>query len=297
MLAIYRQLPALQSMTTTITTLDALRETIDAYHIRGESVAFVPTMGALHSGHMALVLAARERAERVVVSIFVNPAQFGQNEDFSRYPRTLEDDLALLAEYGADAVWLPDNAVMYPDGFTTHIHVAGLSEGLCGAFRPGHFDGVATVVAKLLLQVAPDIACFGEKDYQQLCVIRRMVKDLDMPVDILGVPTVREDDGLALSSRNRYLSEEERKIAGSLNVILRETGLFLKNTDMNEYSFNNIMQDAGNRVLQAGFTKLDYLECRENDTLNPVGRYQPNTRLLVAAWLGNTRLIDNREVG
>ena len=283
-------------MTATITTLNALRAQVDLYRSAGESVALVPTMGALHAGHMALIEAAKKQATRVIASIFVNPTQFGPNEDFSRYPRTLAEDTALLEKHGADVLWLPDAASMYPEAFATHIHVAGVSEGLCGTFRPGHFDGVATVVAKLLLQVAPDYALFGEKDYQQLCVIKRMTADLDIRTSIIGVPTVREADGLAMSSRNRYLSKAERIIAARLNQILEQTSAMLKKTE-NERSFMNALVDAKQRLEEAGFTKIDYLECRQNDNLLPANTYHANTRLLVAVWLGNTRLIDNREIG
>lgn len=280
-------------MTRIISDLPTLRGAVAAHKAAGETVALVPTMGALHAGHMALVEAAKARATRVVVSIFVNPNQFGPNEDFSRYPRTLEADVDLLKSHGADMLWLPDVATMYPEGFASQVKVAGVSEGLCGAFRPGHFEGVATVVAKLLLQVMPDMALFGEKDYQQLCVIKRMVQDLNIATQIEGVPTLREADGLALSSRNRYLSSEERKIASNLNIILLEAINKIKN----EYSFNCALSEAVAAVKEAGFTKLDYLECRMNDSLAPCEQYAANARLLVAAWLGNTRLIDNMQIG
>ena len=187
-----------------------LRQRVSAWRAAGERIGLAPTMGALHAGHLALVAAAQARCRRTVVSIFVNPRQFGPREDFSTYPRPEAADLEKLAAAAADLVFIPAVAEMYPDGFATTISVGGPSEGLCGAQRPGHFDGVATVVAKLLIQVAPDAAFFGEKDYQQLLVVRRMARDLDLPVEIVGVPTVREADGLALSSRNVYLSAEER---------------------------------------------------------------------------------------
>ena len=199
----------------------ALRAQVRAWRNAGETVALVPTMGALHEGHLALVRQAQARCRRVVVSIFVNPTQFGPNEDFSRYPRVLEDDIALLAETGADAAYLPDVATMYPPGFATTVTVEGLTDVLCGPVRPGHFAGVATVVTKLLLQALPDVALFGEKDFQQLQVIRRAARDLDVPVAIEGVPTVREADGLALSSRNRYLSDEERRAAPTIHAVLQ----------------------------------------------------------------------------
>lgn len=274
-------------MTEQITSLDALHARRCEW--QGQRVAFVPTMGALHRGHMALIDAARAKADRVVASIFVNPTQFGPNEDLARYPRTLDADMALLRAHGADAVWVPDVAAMYPDGFSTRIEVAGVSEGLCGAVRPGHFSGVATVVAKLFGQVRPDVALFGEKDYQQLCVLKQMVRDLDMAVQVEGVPTVREEDGLALSSRNRYLSEEERAIAPKLYEGL--CTLAAKKS-MDEHSFSAQKE----RWVREGFARIEYLELREADTLAPLEAYKPGARLLVAARLGTTRLIDNCEV-
>src|ERR1700722_5312636 len=200
-----------------------LRLHVAAWRAAGERVGLVPTMGALHAGHMALVAAARARCQRTVASIFVNPKQFGPREDFSTYPRPESDDLAKLTQAGADLAFIPAVEEIYPEGFATTISVGGPSEGLCGAHRPGHFDGVATVVAKLLIQAAPDAAFFGEKDYQQLMVVRRMTQDLNLPVEIVGVPTVREADGLALSSRNVYLSAEERRLAPDLHRVMRET--------------------------------------------------------------------------
>ncbi|TXN47302.1 pantoate--beta-alanine ligase, partial [Methylobacterium sp. WL18] len=202
--------------------LATLRQRVGAWRRAGERVVLVPTMGALHVGHLALVAEARRIGRRVVASIFVNPTQFGPNEDFSRYPRDLEADLALLGQAGADAAWTPAVETMYPPGFATRIDVAGLTDGLCGPFRPGHFSGVATVVTKLLNQVGPDIALFGEKDFQQLRVIQQAVADLDLAVEIRGVPTVREADGLALSSRNRYLTPEERAVAPRLHAVLAD---------------------------------------------------------------------------
>ncbi len=275
-----------------LNTLDTLRSAVATWRGQAETVALVPTMGALHAGHLHLVREAKKHAVRVVVSIFVNPTQFGPNEDFSRYPRPLERDLALLREVGADAAWLPDVATMYPDGFATNIHVSGVSEGLCGAVRPRHFDGVATVVAKLLLQVASDVALFGEKDYQQLCVIKRLVNDLNIDTNILGVPTVREADGLALSSRNQYLSESERKIAPTLHATLTQLALQLPGGDVSA-----LIDAAKKKILAAGFASIDYLELRAEDTLAPLAHYAPPARLLVAARLGSTRLIDNIRVG
>lgn len=278
-------------MTLELTTLPQLRETIAHWRKGGARVALVPTMGALHRGHLTLVARAKEHADKVVVSIFVNPTQFGPNEDFDRYPRPRARDLALLHEAGADAAWLPEVATMYPEGFATNIHLAGITDLLDGAHRPGHFDGVATVVAKLLLQVMPDIALFGEKDYQQLCVIRRLVADLNIAVEILGVPTVREADGLALSSRNQYLSEAERARAPVLYATLMEVAAQLRHTPVQPAE--PTLRAAAEKLLAAGFTSIDYLALHAADTLLPLAAYAPPARLLVAARLGATRLIDN----
>ncbi|TAN47164.1 MAG: pantoate--beta-alanine ligase, partial [Rhodospirillales bacterium] len=249
----------------------------------------VPTMGALHEGHLSLLAKAREQADRVVASIFVNPTQFGPNEDFTRYPRQEETDLALLEKAGCDLVYLPTVAAMYPEGFSTAISVAGVSEGLCGACRPGHFSGVATVVAKLLLQGLPDIAVFGEKDYQQLQVIKRLVLDLDIPVRILGAPTLREADGLAKSSRNAYLTPEERRIAPALYKILSDAAKRVQGGE----AASNACADAVKALIAAGFARADYIEVRDAETLAPVEHPTATARILGAAWLGRTRLIDN----
>ncbi len=274
-----------------ITTVTDLRETVRLWRRAGESIALVPTMGALHAGHLQLVREAASKARHVVVSIFVNPTQFGPNEDFNRYPRPIEEDLALLRRENISAVWVPSVDVMYPEGFATKLHVSGLSEGLCGASRPGHFDGVATVVAKLLLQVSPDIALFGEKDYQQLCVIRRLVMDLGIPVDIIGVPTIREADGLALSSRNRYLSPKDRQTAPQLYAILSAAADQLR---IDEGAFwEKEKERVISRLLTSGFSKVDYCELCAEDTLLPQQKYSAPARLLAAVWLDKTRLIDN----
>lgn len=276
-------------MTLELTTVKSLRETVAAWRACGDSIALVPTMGALHEGHLSLVKAAQQKAKRVVVSIFVNPTQFGPNEDFNRYPRPLEKDLALLRSAGVDAAWLPTVEEMYPAGFATTVRVAGLSEVLDGAHRPGHFDGVATVVNKLLLQVAPDIACFGEKDYQQLCVIKRLALDLNLPVDIIGVPTLREADGLAMSSRNQYLSSSQRQIAVRINQVLRHSAFVMRSEGR---PVQETLDKAVMFLRDAGFN-IDYVELCDAATLAPLNEYQPDARLLVAATLGNTRLIDN----
>jgi pantoate--beta-alanine ligase len=276
-------------MTLELTTVKSLRETVAAWRAAGETIALVPTMGALHRGHLTLVERAREKATRVVVSIFVNPTQFGPNEDFDRYPRPREHDLMMLREEGADAAWLPTVEEMYPHGFATNVTVKGVSEGLDGAARPGHFDGVATVVSKLLLQVMPDVALFGEKDYQQLCVIKRLVADLNIPVRIEGVPTVREANGLALSSRNQYLTAAEHEIAPKLNAALRAAAKELQSGQ----AVAQVLANASGSILSAGFSRIDYFELRAEDSLALMLAYNAPARLLVAAWLGKTRLIDN----
>jgi pantoate--beta-alanine ligase len=246
-------------------------------------------MGAIHDGHLALAAAAQERGARAVASLFVNPRQFGPNEDFTAYPRTEAADLAAFARAGVDLVFAPPVEEMYAPGFTTNIHVGGVSEGLCGGQRPGHFDGVATVVTKLLLQCLPDFACFGEKDYQQLMVVRRLVRDLDIPVEIVGVPTVREADGLALSSRNAYLSPENRRIAPRLHQTLRDTAEAIG--ERPDGVVANL--DRGRTALIGAGFKLDYLELREAKTLAPMTSLSGPARLLAAVFLDRTRLIDN----
>ena len=277
--------------TLRLTRISLLRETVAQWRAAGESIALVPTMGALHAGHIALVKAAQAHAKRVVVSIFVNPTQFGPNEDFSRYPRPLENDLSMLRDAGADAAWLPSLEEMYPAGFASSIHVAGVSDGMEGAARPGHFDGVATVVAKLLLQVAPDYALFGEKDYQQLCVVKAMVRDLDIPCHIIGMPTVREADGLALSSRNHYLTPAQRAVAPALHGELKSLATQLAMAGKGD--IQPLMDAAKANILAAGFESVDYLELRDASSLAPLTLLSSPARLIVAARLGSTRLLDN----
>jgi pantoate--beta-alanine ligase len=245
-------------------------------------------MGALHSGHIALMHAARRRADRVVVSVFVNPAQFGPNEDFARYPRTWKEDLAKLAAEKVDLVFAPSVGEMYPDGFATKIALDGPARGLETDFRPHFFAGVATVVAKLLVGALPDFAFFGEKDYQQLQVVKRMTADLGLPVKILGVPTVREKDGLALSSRNAYLSANDRRTAPTLHRVLSETAASIRRGAPIGPTLVR-----GRRTIKAAGFKLDYLEARHATTLEPVTSRAGPVRLLVAARIGGTRLIDN----
>lgn len=272
----------------TIRQIAELRSAVAALRADGP-VALVPTMGALHAGHMALVAEARLRAKHVVVSIFVNPKQFGPNEDLAAYPRRLSSDSAMLTEGGAAILWLPDVETMYPEGFATHIAVSGVSEPMDGAARPGHFDGVATVVAKLFNQVRPDIAVFGEKDYQQLAVIRRMAADLDMGVEIVGVSTQRDADGVALSSRNAYLTEEDRVHARALPRALGEAAIAIEQGQDPAQA----IEAAKAAILKAGFESIDYVDLRDAETLALDPAPDRPARLLVAARIGGTRLIDN----
>jgi pantoate--beta-alanine ligase len=273
-------------------TIPALRRVLAGFRSAGESVALVPTMGALHAGHLALVRRAGRQADRVVVSIFVNPTQFAPHEDLASYPRRLRQDMAALAHHQVDLVWAPSVAVMYPEGFATRIVPQGAATvGLEDAFRPHFFEGVATVVTKLLTQCMPDVAVFGEKDYQQLRVVKQLSRDLDLPVKIIGVPIVRETDGLALSSRNVYLSPEERAIAPILYRVLKDcAGDIHKRGPIAE-----VLADGRRTLQRAGFA-LDYLEARDAETLQPALRRTGSLRLLVAAKIGKTRLIDNLAV-
>ena len=267
-----------------------LRAWVSRVRAKGETVALVPTMGALHKGHLALVRLARRRADHVVVSIFVNPTQFGPTEDFSSYPRTWDADIAALSQLSVDAIWAPNVASMYPEGFATRIVPGGPAiAGLEDKFRPHFFGGVCTVVAKLLLQVAPDFATFGEKDYQQLKVVTAMARDLDIPTKIIGLPTVRERDGLAMSSRNAYLSADERTIAPTLYRLLQECAAQLKIGQ----SLAELLGEGEAEIERAGFS-VDYLEARHAETLAKIATIADGpVRLLVAAKLGRTRLIDN----
>ena len=272
-----------------IRQLSALRERTKLIRESGRTLALVPTMGALHAGHMSLVELARRQADDVIVSIFVNPKQFGPNEDLDKYPRSEEADAARLAESGVTALWMPSVSEVYPDGFATSVKVAKLGELWCGAARPGHFEGVATVVAKLFNQVCPDIAVFGEKDWQQLAIIRRMARDLDMAVEIIGMPIVRDTDGLALSSRNAYLSAADREAALTLPRALSGAARDIGNGADVEAT----LADAKAQLLAAGFTHVDYLALVDAATLEPLATLDRTGRLLAAARIGGTRLIDN----
>ena len=261
-------------------------------------LALVPTMGALHEGHLTLVREAKRQAAHVVVSIFVNPRQFGPNEDLATYPRQLAADAALLEAEGVDVLWAPTVDAVYPPGYATSVQVSGLDSVLCGAARPGHFDGVATVVTKLFNQVQPDVALFGEKDWQQLAIIRRMARDLDLThprVDaILGVPTVREADGLAMSSRNKYLTADERAAAPAMNRAMRDAAMKIAAGEPVAATLTALCES----VLAAGFRAVDYADLRDAATLEDLPAFDGRSaRLLVAAHMGKARLIDNLAVG
>jgi pantoate--beta-alanine ligase len=273
-----------------VRTVSALRKQIAKWREANRRIALVPTMGALHAGHISLVKLAARKADKVVVSIFVNPTQFAPNEDLSRYPRDEAGDVAKLSEAGADLIWAPAASEMYPGGFSTTVMPGTAAAELEGAIRPGHFAGVATVCCKLFSQVTPDIAVFGEKDYQQLCVLRQMVRDLNLPLRLVAAPTRRDKDGLALSSRNIYLTEAERRIAPRLYAIVSELAL-----DIAEGAdIPSRLADARRKLNSAGFSKVDYIEVRDAETL---GAPEPDTgramRVLAAVRLGTTRLIDN----
>lgn len=278
----------------TISTVPMLRSAIATLREGGKTIALVPTMGALHPGHMALIRVACDHADHVVASIFVNPRQFGPKEDFSAYPRQLARDKALLEAEDVALLWAPEPGTMYPPDYSTTVSVAGVSAGLCGADRPGHFDGVAMVVLKLFNQIQPDMAFFGEKDWQQLAVIRRMARDLDLAYPavaaIHGVPTVREPDGLAMSSRNAYLSPEQRLAAALLPHAMEDAiAALARGSDPAA-----ALEALRHRLLAGGFDRIDYAELRHGDTLEPAEKTNKDTRLFVAAWIGGTRLIDNR---
>ncbi|PWR18462.1 pantoate--beta-alanine ligase [Zavarzinia aquatilis] len=270
----------------------SLRQTVADWRKAGLRIGFVPTMGALHAGHLSLVERAKERADRVVVSIFVNPTQFGPSEDFSKYPRQEASDAARLAAFGVDLLYSPSVAEMYPAGAATTVSVGIVTERLEGVFRPTHFDGVATVVAKLLNQVQPHVAVFGEKDYQQLLVVKRLVSDLDIDSEIVPGPTVREADGLAMSSRNAYLSDEDRAIAASLPATLNFVATQLRSG----VDAAPILEAGRIRLMKAGFREVQYLDLADASTLAPLERADRPARLLVAALVGATRLIDNMAV-
>jgi pantoate--beta-alanine ligase len=275
---------------TIVRTVPALRRALDSLRTRKATIALVPTMGALHDGHVSLVRLAKRRAEKVIVSIFVNPAQFAPTEDFNSYPRTWKADVAKLSAERVDLIWNPDVKTMYPDGFATRILTGGpATAGLEDRFRPHFFGGVTTVVGKLFTQCRPDLAMFGEKDFQQLRVVTRMARDLDLGVKVIGSRTVREVDGLAMSSRNVYLSPEERRVAPTLYKAMKESAGRLRAGD----DFHAVMAGGGEMIVGAGFA-LDYFELRHAETLAPIASVKDGPmRILVAAKIGKTRLIDN----
>ena len=272
--------------------LSDLGPALSAWRKAGEKIALVPTMGALHAGHMALVDAARAGGGKVVASIFVNPLQFGANEDLDRYPRQEAKDAKLLEAHGCDLLWMPTADQLYPPGFATTVSVAGISERWDGEARPGHFAGVATVVAKLFAAVRPDLAFFGEKDFQQLAVIRRMTEDLALRVEVRGVPTVRDSDGLALSSRNAYLTLDERRQALALPRALEEA----RDAIEGGQPVNPVLDRARDRLSDAGFNRIDYFALVDAATLEPLEDAAGEMRLIAAAVIGSTRLIDNVRV-
>jgi len=274
-------------------TLKELRACVAGWKRGGTSVGVVPTMGALHEGHLSLVRAAKASCDRVIVTIFVNPAQFNNPDDLDKYPRTETGDLEKLAPLNVDLVYAPGASEIYGQGFSTSVSVAGPSEGLCGAHRPGHFDGVATVVTKLLLQTAADHAFFGEKDYQQLQVVKRLVRDLDIPCEIIGCPTVRDGSGLALSSRNALLSEDDRRRASALFDALKHA----RDALLAGQEISSVLGHAKSDIERAGFTPPEYLELRDTDTFLATKTLTRPARLLVAATLKGVRLIDNIAVG
>ena len=280
----------------TVTKLEVLRSTLAALRADGGTIALVPTMGALHDGHLTLMRTARAQADHVVASIFVNPRQFGANEDLDAYPRQLQRDSDLLIAEGVAVLWAPTPDEVYPQGYATNISVSGVSDSLCGAARPGHFDGVATVVCKLFNQVTPDMAFFGEKDWQQLAVIRRMARDLDLTHPhvsmIHGVPIVREADGLAMSSRNAYLSADQRQTAAVLPAAMRDAIAAIRAGAPVSEALGNL-HDV---LLAEGFGTVDYAELRDENTLAPLNTATDTARLFVAARIGGTRLIDNMAV-
>ena len=272
-----------------VRTVAELRSHVSAWRKDGLSISLIPTMGSLHAGHLSLMKVGREKSDKVIASIFVNPLQFAPNEDFETYPREENFDILKLVEEGVDLLFAPKVNEMYREKSKTTINVGGLTDCLCALSRPGFFDGVATVVTKLLLQALPDIAIFGEKDYQQLLVIKRFTTDLDIPVEIIGAPTIRENDGLALSSRNIYLDTKSRSIAPSMYSILNQHASNISNGS----DIKKSLEIARKNLQDSGFEKIDYLDLRNSQTLETCSDLKRPSRLFAAAWLGSTRLIDN----
>lgn len=273
-------------------SLAGLRQQTALWRKADETIGVVPTMGALHQGHLSLARAAREKCDRVIVTIFVNPKQFNDPDDLKNYPRTENEDARKLESIGVDLIYVPEPDQIYPDGFATTVSVSGLTDMLCGESRPGHFDGVATVVSKLFAQTAADFAFFGEKDYQQLQIVRRMARDLDIPIEVIGCPTIREEDGLAMSSRNLLLSDRSRVYAPVLAEVMEDMREKLRQGAM----MTAILPDAKARIMAAGFNDVDYLELRDGADLSLLDQSRPDARLFAAAWLAGVRLIDNMAV-
>ncbi|MCH2629325.1 MAG: pantoate--beta-alanine ligase [Nisaea sp.] len=275
-----------------VRTIADLRQRISSWRVEGQTVSLVPTMGALHDGHLSLIKIAQEKCDRVVASIFVNPKQFLPNEDFEKYPRNEDSDIEKLVELGTDLLFSPNASEMYRPDASTAVVISQLTNCLCATSRPGFFDGVGTVVTKLLIQTLPDIAIFGEKDYQQLLIIKRLARDLDIPTKIIGAPTIREIDGLAVSSRNVYLSPTHRETASSIFKVLKRTATAIALGD----DASLAAQKAHDDLVLAGFSKIEYFEARHSETLEPIKDTRNPGRLFAAVWLGSTRLIDNLEI-
>lgn len=270
-------------------SLAGLRQQTALWRKADETIGVVPTMGALHQGHLSLARAAREKCDRVIVTIFVNPKQFNDPDDLKNYPRTENEDARKLESIGVDLIYVPEPDQIYPNGFATTVSVSGLTDMLCGESRPGHFDGVATVVSKLFAQTAADFAFFGEKDYQQLQIVRRMARDLDIPIEVIGCPTIREEDGLAMSSRNLLLSDRSRVYAPVLAEVMEDMREKLRQGA----TMTAILPEAKARIMAAGFNDVDYLELRDGSDLSLLDQTKPDARLFAAAWLAGVRLIDN----
>ena len=275
-----------------VRTIAELRQHTSRWRIAGQTIGLIPTMGALHKGHLSLIKLAQEKCDRVIATIFVNPRQFLPNEDFDEYPRNEESDIQKLIEMGVDLLFAPKVSEMYRPDASTTVVISKLTDCLCATSRPGFFDGVGTVVTKLLIQALPDLAIFGEKDYQQLLVIKRLTRDLDIPVEIIGAPTIREADGLAVSSRNVFLSQTNRETASKVFEILKKTAtaIALRNDVL------AACKEARKELILAGLSEIDYFEARHSETLELIQNFENNGRLFAAVWLGSTRLIDNLEI-
>ena len=275
-----------------VRTIAELRQHTSRWRIAGQTIGLIPTMGALHNGHLSLIKLAQGKCDRVIATIFVNPRQFLPNEDFDEYPRNEESDIQKLIEMGVDLLFAPKVSEMYRPDASTTVVISKLTDCLCATSRPGFFDGVGTVVTKLLIQALPDLAIFGEKDYQQLLVIKRLTRDLDIPVEIIGAPTIREADGLAVSSRNVYLSQTNRETASKVFEILKKTAtaIALRNDVL------AACKEARKELILAGLSEIDYFEARHSETLELIQNFENNGRLFAAVWLGSTRLIDNLEI-